>query len=164
MTQPVGRVFDRPPEDRFWIRLSPLHCVANMLLFWGVLLARYVTQPERSWRHYRNELVYRFRDENDNVVQPRHDAERSALGRWILVFLDGILCQTIKLLAMRGIPSTQAAALMFFVSLVLSEVLILSAARLGCSDEGANMESLHTGRPSSRLKCLVLVVMLHMRL
>ncbi|KAF9770628.1 hypothetical protein IL306_011801, partial [Fusarium sp. DS 682] len=161
MTQPVGRVFDRPPEDRFWIRSSPLHCAADMLLFWGVLLARYIAQPERSWRHYQDELAYRFRDENHNVVQPRHDAERSVLGRWILLFLGGIPCQTIKLLAMRGIPFTQAAALMFFVSFVLGEVLILSAARLGRSNEAGNMEPLHAGRPSPQLKHRVLVVMLH---
>jgi len=123
MTQPVGRVFDRPANERFWIRSSPLECVVDILLFWGAVLYHYGTQPEWTWRHYRSELAYRFRDEDFTSV----DIEKATFGRWILILVGGIPCQTIKLVAMSGIPYTQTIALMFFISLLMGEVLNISA-------------------------------------
>jgi hypothetical protein len=78
-------------------------------------------EPTMSWRHFKAEVAYRFRDEPES--EERKEVEKAALGRWILILLAGIPCQTIKLLAMRGIPWTQAMAMMYFLSLIFGETI-----------------------------------------
>ncbi|RYP74028.1 hypothetical protein DL771_003217 [Monosporascus sp. 5C6A] len=126
MTQPVGRVLNTSPETRFWLRSSPFICVEDLLWFTSAVVAHYIAEPQWSWKPFKSELAYRFRD-SELGASKRADIERAALGRWILIILGGIPCQTIKLLAMGGIPFTQAIALMFFISLILGEVLNLFA-------------------------------------
>jgi hypothetical protein len=126
MTQPVGRVLDAPPELRFWLRSSPFICAADILCFVFRIITDYVLQPEWSWRHVRTELAYRFRDE-DWADSRGREIERAMLGRWMLMLLGGIPCQTIKLVAMRGIPLTQTAGLLFFLAQVFGEVITIAA-------------------------------------
>jgi hypothetical protein len=54
----------------------------------------------------------------------------------MLLLLGGIPCQTIKLVAMRGIPMTQAAALVFFLALSFGEVVRFSAESMFRSQDG----------------------------
>ncbi|KAJ5433260.1 uncharacterized protein N7458_012416 [Penicillium daleae] len=125
MTQPVGRVFNMPPKYRFWLRSSPILCVGDILYFLIRVMTAYFRVPERSWRHLKEELAYRYRDE-DWSKAPK-EVEKAALGRWILILLGSIPCQTIKLMAMRGIPLTQTLAMMYFLSLVFGEGLNTTA-------------------------------------
>lgn len=74
------------------------------------------------------EMRYRFRDD-----MPLHRApgiEHRTLIQWALVCLGGIPCQTIKLVAMQGIPLTKTWALLYFIPFVLGEVLTLTATHL----------------------------------
>lgn len=141
MTQPVGRVFNMPPEYRFWLRSSPILCVGDILYFLIRVMTAYFRDPERSWRHFKQELAYRYRDE-DWSKEPK-EVEKAALGRWILILLGSIPCQTIKLMAMRGIPWTQSLAMMYFLSLVFGEGLNTTAEAIY-----RNYPTMHAARSS----------------
>ena len=104
MTQPVGRVFDAPPELRIWMRANPLLCAGDVFHYLLRVLIAYAVEPCWSWCHFRGVLADRFRDTDWSA--PRPQFEQAALGRWALVLLGGILSPTIKLMAMRGIPVT----------------------------------------------------------
>jgi len=129
MTQPVGRVLDMPAELRFWMRANPLVCVGDLLHYLvRIILIDARAEPGRPWRRvFRAALADRFRDTDWSAPRPKF--EQAAVGRWALLLLGGIPCQTIKLMAMRGIPATQAFALMFVVALVLGEGLNVFAER-----------------------------------
>ncbi|KAK4443676.1 hypothetical protein QBC34DRAFT_199305 [Podospora aff. communis PSN243] len=45
MTQPVGRVLDRPSKYRLWMRSSPILCVADLLYFCIRYAGRCVRDP-----------------------------------------------------------------------------------------------------------------------
>lgn len=96
-----------------------------MLYFLLRVVVDYVLEPALSWRHFNAEIAYRLRDE-DWSQRPR-EVEKSAMGRWVLIVLGGIPCQTIKLMAMRGIPLTQTWAMLFFAALVFGEILNIAA-------------------------------------
>ena len=132
MTQPGGRVLQRPPRYGPWLRSSPIVCVADILYFLTCIAINYIREPTRSWRHFKAEIAYRYRDEDWSKESTRTDgANRATLIRWIVIIVGSIPCQTIKLVAMRGIPLTKAWALLFFISLVFGEVLNI-AARIIC--------------------------------
>lgn len=126
MTQTVGRVLDAPPELSFWLRSSPLVCAVDVLYFLYRVAAGYVSTPAWSLAPFRAELEYRFSD-TDWTWDSRPEFEKAALGRWILLLLGGIPCQTIKLMAMRGIPVTQVMALVYFTALIFGETVNISA-------------------------------------
>jgi hypothetical protein len=71
--QPVGRVLDELPQSRFWMRVSPITCLVDMVLFFTWVLVDYFDpfQPPniiegsrwaRFCYHFRAEVAYRFRD------------------------------------------------------------------------------------------------------
>ncbi|KAL2114890.1 hypothetical protein VTJ04DRAFT_10553 [Mycothermus thermophilus] len=73
MMQPVGRVLDELPQSRFWMRVSPITCLVDMVLFFTWVLVDYFDpfQPQNiiegsRWAsfcyHFRAEVAYRFRD------------------------------------------------------------------------------------------------------
>lgn len=126
MTQPVGRVLDTRAERRFWLRANPLVCAGDILHYFIRILIDYHLEPCWSWRHFRGALADRFRDTDWSAPRPE-SFERAALGRWALLVLGGIPCQTIKLMAMRGIPVTQSLALVYAVALVFGEALNIAA-------------------------------------
>ncbi len=125
VAQPVGRVLDQPARYSLWMRSSPILCAADMLHFLLRYADRYSRDPTLLRRHFRAELVYRFRDGHDGW-DPR-DIQRTAMVRWTLMLLGGIPCQTVKLVAMQGIPLTKTVALIFFLAIVFGEVLNISA-------------------------------------
>jgi hypothetical protein len=125
MTQPVGRVMDSEPELRFWLRSSPIFCIGDMLYFLLRVAIDHILEPTWSWRHFKAELYHRFRDEKWSEAS--NEVEKAALGRWILILLGAVPCQTIKLMAMRGIPKTQTLAMMYFISMILGEILNITA-------------------------------------
>lgn len=125
MTQPVGRVMNSDPKLRFWLRSSPIFCIGDMLYFLLRVAIDHILEPTWSWRHFKAELYYRFRDEKWS--ERPNEVEKAALGRWILILLGAIPCQTIKLMAMQGIPRTQTLALLYFISLILGEILNIVA-------------------------------------
>lgn len=124
MTQPVGRVLDTPPQYRFWLRSSPILCIGDMLSFLVRVVIDYYLEPTRSWRHLKTEVAYRYRDEVWSKEPKKFD--KGALGRWILIIFRGIP-QTIKLLAISGIPITQTFAMMFLLSILFGEGLNFAA-------------------------------------
>ncbi len=125
MTQPVGRVFGAPAELRFWMRANPLVCAGDVLHYFLAVLITYTVEPCWSWRHFRRALADRFCDIDWSAPPPKF--ENAAVGRWTLIALGGIPCQTVKLMAMRGIPATQSLTLTYAVALVFGEALNLSA-------------------------------------
>ena len=125
MTQPVGRVFDAPPELRVWLRANPLICAGDIFQYLLRILSAYAVEPCWSWRPLKSVLADRFRDTDWSA--PRPQFEQAALGRWALVLLGGILSPTVKLMAMRGIPVTQSLALMYAMALVFGEVVNIAA-------------------------------------
>lgn len=62
-------------------------------------------------------------------------AEQSIIVRWILMILGGSVFQIVKLMSMEGIPWIQAWAMMFFISIIFGEVLILLARVLSLNDD-----------------------------
>ncbi|RSL80241.1 hypothetical protein CDV31_017137, partial [Fusarium ambrosium] len=80
--------------------------------------------PDRHiWlQNIKFELKKRF--ERDSRANDRKDTDIANGIRGVLMILGGSF-QTVKLMAMRGIPWTQAWALMFMISIVFGEVLIL---------------------------------------
>lgn len=139
MTQPVGRVMDAPPNLSSWLRSSPIFCAGDMLYFLLRVVVDYVLEPALFWRHFNAEIAYRFRDEDWS--QSPKEVEKSAMGRWVLIVLGGIPCQTIKLMAMRGIPLTQTWAMLFFAALVFGEVLNIAAESLFRIHNGVSTEA-----------------------
>lgn len=149
MTQPCGCVLSLPESARFWLRCSPIVCIADSAYWVALVAADTVTAVYRtgslSIEPLRSQLAYRFRGDDgsdwDDTLpilpqEYQHDragrngptpqavprpAESRTPIRLCLIALAGIPCQTIKLVAMDGIPWTKAWALMFFISIVVGE-------------------------------------------
>ena len=128
MSQPCGHVLGhRKLNYRFYIRASPIICVVDMLHFLGHVVWGSRLKPTELVPSFKRQIQKRFSGDDGKYDLER--AESSTLIRLALTIVGGIPCQTIKLVAMEGIPWTKAWALMFFVSIVLGEVLILAARR-----------------------------------
>jgi hypothetical protein len=147
MTQPVGRVCGNLASLRFWMRANPLVCAGDVLHYFVRIFLDYALEPCWSWRHFRVALADRFRDTDWSA--PRPEFEQTAIGRWALLLLGGIPCQTIKLVTMRGIPVTQSVALTYAVALVFGEALNLSA-EVYLRNQNAGDD--FAARPSSQLQ------------
>lgn len=89
MTQPCGRVLDQDPQHRFWLRSLPFFCIGDIFGFFLAVTIDYVTAPDLSWKHFKSELAYRFRDE-DFTAHSVIEVEKTTLGRWILMILGGV--------------------------------------------------------------------------
>ncbi len=131
MAQPCGRILGR--ETRYWtyLRCLPIMCAADCLSIMiplgiygsGFLAKRGVRIP--FWERLKLVIHHRFHDENED-----EDAEGiRAMGRmtWLrwLFFIFGTLTPAIKLLAFQGTPWTKAWGVMFLVSFMLVEVLVI---------------------------------------
>lgn len=130
MTQPCGKVLDNDEKNfRFWAR-SSLVCIIDLLRFVVLLILECATKPPSRWiETAKSKIRHRFDGvytQNDTL-----SAENTILIRWALLVLGGVPCQTIKLVAMSGIPWTKTWALMYFISIVFGEVLIFMARRVG---------------------------------
>jgi hypothetical protein len=131
MAQPCGRILGR--ETRYWtyLRCLPIMCAADSLSIIirlgiygsGFLAKRRVQLP--FWERLKLVIHHRFHDENED-----EDAEGiRAMGRmtWLrwLFFIFGTLPQAIKLLAFEGTPWTKAWGVMFLVSFIMVEALVV---------------------------------------
>ena len=131
MAQPCGRILGR--ETRYWtyLRCLPIMCAADSLSIIirlgiygsGFLAKRRVRLP--FWERLKLVIHHRFHDENED-----EDAEgiramgRMTLLRW-LFFIFGTLPQAIKLLAFEGTPWTKTWGVMFLVSFIMVEALVV---------------------------------------
>ncbi|KAK3940159.1 hypothetical protein QBC46DRAFT_386124 [Diplogelasinospora grovesii] len=131
ITQPCGKIMGRPADHSVWLRISPIFCVADMAMFLISVVVSSLRDPRSSWRffwkHCLFEIAARFEDDETGITRTREDEPPETLNksaiRCALVVLGGIPCQTIKLLAAKGIPWTQTWALMFTISIVFGEIV-----------------------------------------
>jgi hypothetical protein len=131
MTQPCGKVLDNDEKDfRFWARSSPLVCIIDLLRFVVLLILDFAKNPPSRWiESAKSKIRHRF--DSPAAINDIESAENTIWIRWALLILGGVPCQTIKLVAMSGIPWTKTWALMYFISIVFGEILIFVAARVG---------------------------------
>ncbi|KAE8323845.1 hypothetical protein BDV39DRAFT_130112 [Aspergillus sergii] len=124
MMQPCGNVLgQRTKNHRFYIRASPIACAADMVQFIAFVLLGFSRDPQVWLRNVKFELRERF--EGESGAKDREAAENSIIIRWILMIMGAYVFQVIKLMAMRGVPWTQAWAMMFAISILFGEILIL---------------------------------------
>lgn len=127
MAQPIGRVMDMPLRHSFWLRSSPIICAADMLHF-CIRYADRCIQDGRFLDQFKAELSDRF---PNGLLDPDQKAvEKTAIVRWIMILLGVVPCQTVKLVAMKGVPVSKAVALAFFLAMVFGEAVNLSAIAL----------------------------------
>ncbi|KAB8222431.1 hypothetical protein BDV33DRAFT_168658 [Aspergillus novoparasiticus] len=133
MMQPCGNVLgQRTKNHRFYIRASPVVCAADMVQFIAFVLLGFSHDPQVWLRNVKFELRERF--EGESGAKDREAAENSIIIRWILMIMGAYVFQVIKLMAMRGVPWTQAWAMMFAISILFGEILILLVHFLNLDD------------------------------
>ncbi|KAK0613237.1 hypothetical protein B0T14DRAFT_275587 [Immersiella caudata] len=137
---------------RFYARASPVVCLADTAYTLSTLVLCINLNRHKFVANLKYELGLRFSRHNGNgAVGPQEQPdcecgaggqregdiegeddidgdfitspEKSRLWRFLFLGLSGTGCQTVKLVAMKGVPWTQAWALMFSVSIVVGEVL-----------------------------------------
>jgi hypothetical protein len=144
MVQPCGNVLSRKEKNhRFYIRASPIVCVADMVHFIALVFLGFSWHLPTWLYNIKFELKRRF--EGEPGAKDREAAENSIGIRWILMILGAYQFQAIKLIGMRGIPWTQAWAIMFAISILFGEILILLVRYLNLNDG-----STYTYRPQWR--------------
>jgi hypothetical protein len=128
MLQPCGNILGQKSRIlRFYARASPIVCIADTTHILFTLLLCLSRRRDKLINNIKYEIGLRFKDNADAQQGDFTSPETSRLWRLIFLGLSGTGCQTVKLVAMRGIPWTQAWALMFFVSIVVGEILIFMA-------------------------------------
>ncbi|GMF76543.1 unnamed protein product [Aspergillus oryzae] len=133
MMQPCGNVLgQRTKNHRFYIRASPVVCAADMVQFIAFVLLGFSPDPQVWLRNVKFELRERF--EGESGAKDREAAENAIIIRWILMIMGAYVFQVIKLVAMRGVPWTQAWAMMFVISILFGEILILLVHFLNLDD------------------------------
>jgi hypothetical protein len=124
MMQPCGNVLrTKARNHRFYIRASPIVCIADVAQFLFFILLGYDSDRNIWLKNIKFELKDRFSSESG--AKDKGPAENSLVLRWILLILGASQFQVVKLMAMRGIPGTQTFAMMFGVAIIFGEVLIL---------------------------------------
>ncbi|KAJ5633229.1 hypothetical protein N7490_009568 [Penicillium lividum] len=137
MTQPCGSILCMKSRNhRFYIRASPIVCIADVIQFTLFVLLGSSRNPKVWLLNIKFELKERFQGESG--ARDKEAADNSILMRWILMILGASQFQAIKLMAMEGIPWTQAWAMMFGISIVFGEVLILLTRFLKLDGSSAN--------------------------
>lgn len=126
MTQPSGRICGTPSRYRTYLRCSPVICFADCLsiVFRFIVYSLYLeTGPSESLRLL---LRDRFNDvsEDKKSTDGLHALEKLTFLRWSF-FVLGALFPAVKLAAMGGVPFTKAWGLMFLISFVFVEVLVI---------------------------------------
>ncbi|KAJ5455022.1 hypothetical protein N7530_002362 [Penicillium desertorum] len=144
MLQPCGNVLcQKANNHRFYIRASPVVCIVDVAQFIAFILLGFSCNPQAWLQNIKFELRQRF--EGEDGAKDREKAENSIIVRWILMILGASLFNAIKLMMMQGIPWTQAWAMMFAISIVFAEVLILLVRFLSLDGSSA-----HTTPPAWR--------------
>jgi hypothetical protein len=107
------------------MRSSPVYCLYDMTSFITSVFKRWSWGQDTLRHAYRHVLGQRFAD--GELYWDEKDIARTVLVRWMLILLGGIPCQTVKLLAMKGIPLTQTLAVVYFSALAFGEAISISA-------------------------------------
>jgi len=125
MTQPCGRVLGQAEGNfRFYSRASPVFCIADVVHFIILIGLGFNLRPRLFKRNIKYELKKRFADSAQGDIA---GAEKSRTIRWVLLALGGVPCQTVKLMVMEGVFWTKAWALIFALSIVFGEVVLVCA-------------------------------------
>ena len=136
MIQPCRAVLGHESRAfRFYIRASPIVCAGDALYLLLLALLCFSRGAGGYASNIRYELALRFRGEARTAPgADRKAPDSSTLLRWGLLGTGGILCPTLKLVAMHGIPWTQTWALLYFAGILVGEAAILLAYRLDAFD------------------------------
>lgn len=132
MTQPAGRLASSiTAEQSFYLRASPVLCAVDAL---NVLSqTTYLAVKHRSPRHaIRHVSMARYQDFNDasSTRTQLQSLQENDIFRAIL-FVFGVLPQTLKVYACTGIPGTQALASLYLIPWIILELLVIIPARYG---------------------------------
>ena len=132
MTQPCGNVLGLGAGNtRFFNRASPILCIADLLQFLLFVLLGFSFDRRKWLRNIQYEIRLRFQGERGAV--DLQNAENTTTMRWVLLGVSGVACQSVKLVAMQGIPATKMYALLFLVSILFGETLIIFARSMRAS-------------------------------
>lgn len=145
MSQPSGRVCSIPRQHRTYLRASPIICLADVISIL-IRLTSYYVMSSRSGRsnwtrlmnyHLNYYLRYRFDDlrepfvldkSKDDEEEPASEklgvTQRTSYLRY-LFFIFGGLGPGLKLIAMKGIPWVKTWGILFLVSFVVVEILVI---------------------------------------
>lgn len=140
MSQPGGRVCGLSSRYRTYLRCSPLVCFADMvsIFMWMLILTGYQRLSFTEalgialHRRFTENRDVRFQttcpilESKETETEGIQKLERMTWLRW-LWFVLGTLPPAIKLLSMRGVAWAQIWGLMFLLSWVVNELLIISA-------------------------------------
>ncbi|KAK0649319.1 hypothetical protein B0T16DRAFT_409834 [Cercophora newfieldiana] len=138
MVQPCGKVLDSNSGNlRFYIRASPVICAVDCAHFLVVLLLGFSVDLRLFARNVKYELNRRFGGEG--FGGDSQSAQDSRTARLCLLVISSIPCQTVKLVAMTGIPWTKAWALMFLVSILSMEVFSVLAKSYALPANGSSI-------------------------
>jgi hypothetical protein len=122
MAQPAGRVCGISSRYRTYARCSPIVCAADMVSIVTRLLITcfYLrTSPVTALRMLKAE---RYKDVEP--IEGIRVIEQYTWLRWVY-FILGALPQAIKLMSFRGTPWTQVVGLIFLVSFIIVEMIVI---------------------------------------
>jgi hypothetical protein len=144
MSQPSGRVCGLPSKHCTYLRCCPLLCAADSLSIFIHLTLFSAAFPFKDG--VRLLIHYRFDDnkDNDNEGGDIRAIQKLTFIRWMF-FVFGTLGPGIKLMAMEGVPWTKAWGVMFLLSFVMVEALVILSWNLGICEavpEAHNEETL----------------------
>lgn len=128
LTQPCGRLLNIDVALSSQLRISPMYCAVDSL---SVIVRTITLSCERSvspWAALRVVASSRWQEDvanadRDNILER---LKAGTILRWVL-FILGTLPSTLKLLALGGIPWTQAYGISYCISFLIVEILIASA-------------------------------------
>jgi hypothetical protein len=140
-TQPGGRVGGLSSRYGVYLRISPLVCIVDAGLAVGYLIFGFVFTGTSFRILLRHVLDCRFDEaehRSDEAEWNGHSRrfDRETMFRWLFFVFAGLL-PAIKLMALIGIPCSRAWGIMFVISFVVTEILLVlskSAARTESMD------------------------------
>ncbi|KAH7348445.1 hypothetical protein BKA65DRAFT_500636 [Rhexocercosporidium sp. MPI-PUGE-AT-0058] len=121
ITQPSGRVCGTHSKLRALLRSSPFICVADVLSILISILVYSISIHISPLKALDLVLAERFQCPDDAVA-----LNRGWFWRW-LAFGFGCVGPSMKLMAMSGVPWTQAYGFMFLTSFLIMEIVMLTA-------------------------------------
>jgi hypothetical protein len=125
MTQPSGQVLCYPPQLRTYVRSSPIICgtdaLTQLVRIGAYLLGGFSPGPRHAVARAMHLRIRGLREQGPE--EGFQALENLTLVRWLL-FAFGTLPQTVKLMAFKGVPWTQAWAGLSLATFVILEVFI----------------------------------------
>jgi hypothetical protein len=130
MCQPSGKVCRFPSADSFYLRSSPIVCAVDSLqtILKSICFLLLGHPPRDAVARIARERFPNAADDDGDREDRFGSWEKHNVKRWIVLGF-GSITQIVKLYALRGIPWTQAWATMFFLSWIVTELLVIVARR-----------------------------------